>query len=107
MNVKNPPFTLIIAVSLHLEYSSSSRVSLFFSLYLFYTEKVDVVRDVRGVVCVLKKPGGRKNTHSVFDGFPPVPMCISSPNQANWPERRVIPYLMPVLDSNKNAPSST
>ena len=67
----NPPFTLMISVSLHLTYFSSSRVRLFFSLYFFCMVKVDLVREVSGSVCVLKKPGGRKNTHSVFEFFFP------------------------------------
>ena len=59
-------------------------------------------------VLVLKKPGGGENTHSVFEEFFFVPMCISSPNQAKWSERRVIHLSMPVLDSKKiNAPLST
>ena len=70
-------------------------------------EKVEVMREVSGSVCVLKKPGRGKNTHSVFDVFLPVPMCISSPKRSKWPERRVIHFLMSVLDSKTNAPSST
>ena len=27
------------------------------------------MREVSGIVCVLKKPGGGENTHSVFDVF--------------------------------------
>ena len=60
-----------------------------------------------GIVCVLKKPGGGENTHSVFDGVFSVPMCISSPKREKWSERRVIPFSMSVLDSKTNAPSST
>ena len=71
VKVTKPPFTSIIAVSLHLEYSSSSCVRLFLSLYFFCTDKVEVVRELSGIVRVFKKPGGRKNTHSVFDGFSP------------------------------------
>ena len=107
MNVTNPPFTLIIAVSLHLAYYSYSHVCLFLSLSLFCTDKVEVVREVSGIVRVLKKPGGGENTHSVFDVFFPDPMCISSLNQEKWLERRVIPFLMSVLDSKTNTPSST
>ena len=54
--------------------------------------------EVSGIVRVLKKPGDGKNTHSVFDGFPPFPMCISSTNQEKWLERRVIHFLMSILD---------
>ena len=107
MNVTNPPFTLMIAVSLHLEYYLSSRVRLFFSLYLFCTDKVEVVREVSGIVLVLKKPGGGENTHSVFDVFFPVTMYSSSPNRAKWSERRLIHFSMSVLDSKANATSST
>ena len=28
-----------------------------------------MIREVSGIVFVLKKPGGGENTHSVFDGF--------------------------------------
>ena len=59
----------MIAISLHLIYSSSSRVRLFFSFSLFCREKVGVVREVSGSVRVLKKPGDRENTHSVFEVF--------------------------------------
>ena len=69
MNVTNPPFTLMIFVSLQLAYSSSSRVRLFFLLSLFCTDKVEVVREVSGIVRVSKKPGAGENTHSVFEGF--------------------------------------
>ena len=58
-------------------------------------------------VNVLKKPGGKKNMHSVFEGFSPVPMCISRPNQATGLERKVINISVSVLDSNTNAPPST
>ena len=70
-------------------------------------DKVEVVREVSGIVRVVKKPGGGENMLSVFDGFFPVPMCISNPNWAKWSERRVTPFLMSVLDSKTNAPSST
>ena len=52
-------------------------------------DKVEVVREVSGIVRVVKKPGGGENMLSVFDGFFPVPMCISNPNWAKWSERRV------------------
>ena len=58
-----------IDVSLQLAYFSSLRVRLFFCLSFFCTEKVEVMREVSGIVSVLKKPGGRKNTHSIFVGF--------------------------------------
>ena len=60
MKVTNPPFTLMIAVSQHLSNTSSSRVRLFVSLYLFCMDKVEVVRELSGSVRVLKKPGGGK-----------------------------------------------
>ena len=69
MKVTNPPFTLIIAISLHLTYSLSSRVRLFFSLYLLCMYKVEVVREVIDSVCVLKKPGGGENAHTLFEDF--------------------------------------
>ena len=59
------------------------------------------MREVSGSVCVLKKPGGRKNKHSVFEGNFSVIMCISRSNQEKWPERRVIPFSMLVLDSKQ------
>ena len=68
MKVTKPPFILMIAVLLHLTYSSSSRVRLFLSLYFFCMDKVEVAIKVSGNVRVLKKPGGRKNMHSVFEG---------------------------------------
>ena len=66
MKVTNPPFTLMITVSLHLVYYFPSRVHLFFSLSFFWRARVELVRSVSGNVCTLKKPGGTKNTHSVF-----------------------------------------
>ena len=45
-----------------------------------------------GSVSVLKKPGGGKNTHSIFDGFSSVPICISSPNREKLLVRRVVPF---------------
>ena len=69
--MKNPPFTLMIAVSLHLTYSLSSLVHLFLSLSFFYVDNVEVVREVIDSVCLLKKPGGGENTHSVFEVFSP------------------------------------
>ena len=74
MNVTNPTFKFIIAVSLHLVYSLFSSVSLFFSLSFFCMDKVEVVIEVSGIFRVLKKPGGRKNMYSVFDGVFFVPM---------------------------------
>ena len=62
---------------------------------------------VGGEVRVLKKPGGGKKMHSVFEVFFPVPMCILRTNQAKWSERRVIHISVLVLDSNMNTPSST
>ena len=59
----------MIAVSLHLTYSLSSRVHLFFSIYFFFRDDVEVAIEVSGSVCVLKKPGGGKNKHSVFEVF--------------------------------------
>ena len=56
MKVTNPPFTLMIAVSLYVIYSSFSRVRLFFSLSLFCRDKVEVAREMSGSVRVLKKP---------------------------------------------------
>ena len=69
VKVKKPPFTLMIAVSLHLTYSSFSCVRLFFSLSFFFRYKVDVVIEVSVSVHVLKKLGGGKNTHSVVEVF--------------------------------------
>ena len=106
VKVTNPPFTLMIAGSLHLIYSSFSCVRLFFSLSFFCRDKVEVVREVSGSVRVLKKPGGGENTHSVLEVFN-VLMCILRPNRAKWSEMRVIPFSMSVLDSKTNAPSST
>ena len=72
MKVTNPPFTLI-AVSLHLVYYLSSRVRLFLSLF-FLRARVELARSVSGSVRALKKTGGRKNTHLLFEGFFSVPM---------------------------------
>ena len=63
VKVTNPPFTLMIDVSLHLVYSSYSRVCLFFSLYFLWRARVELLRSVIRNVCALKKPGGGKNTH--------------------------------------------
>ena len=87
---KNPPFTLMIAVSQHLSYNLYSRVRIFFSISFLCIDKVEVCREVSSSVCVLKKPGGGKNTHSVFVDFSFVPICISSPNRAKWSVRRVL-----------------
>ena len=57
----NPPFTLMISVSLHLTYSLSLRVRLFFSLSFLCMYKVEVVREVSGSV--------RVNMHSVSEVF--------------------------------------
>ena len=97
----------MISISQHLSYTSFSRVRHFFSLYFFCRDKVKVLRELSGSVCLLKKPGGRKNTHTVFDNFPSVPICISSPNREKWSVRRVVPFLVSVLDSKTNAPLST
>ena len=67
---------------------------------------MELVGSVSGKVRALKKPGGGKKTNSVFEGFF-VPMCILSPNQVKWSERKVINFLVSVMDSNKNEPSST
>ena len=45
---------------------------------------MDLVGSVISEVSVLKKPGGRKKMHTVFEGFIPVPMCISRPNRAKY-----------------------
>ena len=70
----NHPFTLMIAVSLHLIYSLSSRVRLFFSLYLFCSDKVGVVTELSDSVRLLNKPGGGENMNLVFEVFLSVPM---------------------------------
>ena len=67
--MKNPPFPLMITVSLNLVYSSYSRVHLFLSLSFFCTDKVEVVIEVSGIFRMLKKPGGGENTHSVLEVF--------------------------------------
>ena len=107
MKVINPPFTLMIAVSQHLSYTLSSNVRIFFSIYFFCRDKVEVLIGVSGSVRVLKKPGGGKNTHSFFNDVFSVSICISSPNREKWSVRRVVPFSVSVLDSNTNAPSST
>ena len=97
VKVKNNPFTLMNSISLHFIYSLSSCLCLFFSSHFFCKDKVEVVIEMSGSICVLKKPEGGENTHSVLEVFS-VPMCISRPNQEKWSERRVIPFLMSVLD---------
>ena len=56
----------MIDVSLHLKCSSSSRVRIFFSLYLFCMYKVEVVIEVSGSFCVLNKPGGGGNMQELL-----------------------------------------
>ena len=68
---------------------------------------MELVVSLSSEVRVLKKPGGGKNMHSVFERFFPVPMCILRPNRAKWSDRRVIPLTMSVLDSKTNEPPST
>ena len=41
---------------------------------------MEFLRSVRGSVGELKKPGFRKNTHSFFKVFFPVPRCILRSN---------------------------
>ena len=55
----------------------------------------------------LNKHGGGKKIQSVFEGYFPVPICITRPNWGKWLERRVIPLSKSVLDSKTNVPSST
>ena len=69
VKVTNPPFTVMVSVSLHLIYYSSSRLRILFSLYSLCRDKVDATREVIDSVSVLKKPGGGKNTHPVFEVF--------------------------------------
>ena len=69
MKVTDNTFTLIIAVYLHLVYSSSLRVRLNFSLSLFWCARVDLVESVSGKVCALENHRGRKNMYSVFEVF--------------------------------------
>ena len=58
------------------------------------------------VLCVLKKPGGRKNTHSVLEGF----FCANAHFKAK-PIEVVVKEGDPSFDVSpgfkKNAPSST
>ena len=68
---------------------------------------MELVRSVCSEVYVLKKPGGGKNIHSVFEGVLYVPMFILSPNEAKRSERRVINISMLVSDSKTNTQSST
>ena len=42
------------------------------------------MRSLSGSVSALKKSGGGKNTHLVFEVFVSVPMCISRTIQENW-----------------------
>ena len=72
--VRNPPFTLMIVVYLRLVYSSSSRVCLFLPLSFFWGSRVELAGSVSGKVRVLKKPGGGKKMHSVFERIFSVPM---------------------------------
>ena len=71
MKVKNPPFILMIDVSLYFPYSLSSNVGLFFSLYFLCMDNVEVVIEVSGSARVLNKPRYGENTHSVFEVFFP------------------------------------
>ena len=54
---------------------------------------MELLSSVIGSVYVLNKPGVGNNTHSVSKEFL-VPMCILSPNQEKWLERRGITLLM-------------
>ena len=103
----NTPFTMIFSVSFHLVYSSSSCVHICFSFSFLWTSRAELVGSVMGEVHVLKKTGGGNNMHSVSEGFFPVTMCISRPNQAKWLERKAIPLPVSVLDSNTNAAQYT
>ena len=79
--------------------------SLCFTFFL-WKSKVKQLESVSGEVCVLKKLGGRKNMHSVFEGFL-LFQCVFRGQTKQSLERRVIPIWMSVLVSNTNAPSST
>ena len=72
-------------------------VSLFLTLFL-WIHRSELLGSAGSGVRVLNKPGGGKTMYSVFEGFFPVTMCISRPNQAKWLERRVIPLSVSVLD---------
>ena len=61
-----PPFTLIIAVSLHLAYSSASHVRFFLYIYISCTYKVELVREVSGIICVVKNSGGGETMQSQY-----------------------------------------
>jgi hypothetical protein len=45
--------------------------------------------------------GGRKKTHSVFDGAPALPMCISRPDQAKCLCMSASPCGMSSLDKKR------
>ena len=96
----------MIAVSLHLVYSLPSRVRLFLSLYFFCRAKLEVVGEVSGSVCVLNKPRGGVNTHSLFEGF----FCAKVHFEAK-PSKVIRKEGDPFFDVGpgfkKNAPSST
>ena len=54
----------------------------------------------------LKKPGGGKKIHKVFDAFPFRPMCISSPNFLKVSLINLIPLIRSFRELKmKNAPS--
>ena len=76
MKVMSPPFTFMIAVSLHLVYYLSSHVRLYLSLYFFWRARVELAGSVGGGVRVLKKNGSGENMYSVFEGFFTVSMFI-------------------------------
>ena len=74
-------FTLMIAVSFHFVYYLSLRLRRCVLLSFLWKSKVKQLESVSGEVCVLKKLGGRKNMHSVFEGFFTVTMRISRPKR--------------------------
>ena len=78
MKVTNPPFTVTIAVSLHLVYYSFSHVRLCFSFSFLWKAKLELVWSVGSGVQVLKKYGGRQKMNLVFEGFFTVKFFIRS-----------------------------
>ena len=55
----------------------------------------------------LKKPGGGKKKHSVFEGLSPFPTFIPRPNLENCVKMRVRPLMSVSRYSKGKAPSST
>ena len=87
---ENYPFTLMIAVSLHLAYHLSSHVNLCFWLYFFWRAGIKLLGSVSSKVRALNKPGGGKKMHSVssFNKF--VADFLISSHEMGWSSSSII-----------------